>query len=509
MGHGLIGPLPANTSRSKPQNPTFRTAFDIMIHALPDHGRPPEDILQELRSFGRYDPSYEDARLWSLVYWLDESYAEFLGQAYQAYSSANGLNPSVFKSLKQFETQIIAATAELLHGGPDTCGVVTSGGTESCLLAVKTYRDLARATRGVRRPEMIVPTTAHVAWFKASEYFGVKLRRLPLDDRLHADVSRLDAVINRNTVMVLGSAPEYPHGSIDPIEAMGAIAQQHAIPMHVDACVGGFILPFMAMNGVVLPAWDYRVPGVTSISADLHKYGFAAKGASTITYRNLELLKHQMFVCEDWPGGVFASPALLGTRPGGAYAAAWAAMQHFGIDGYRELAARTQQAFERMRAGIEALPELKVLGEPQGPLLAYGSATTDVNIFAVGDQMDAKGWQVNRLQFPDGLHAMITAQHLPVIADYLRDLRDAVATVKADPSLAGKGRAATYGMMAHLPLRGVVKSKVLTLFANAYRAGGAPLELDADAAQGHGAVPPTKPWLERLAGWYVARQQRR
>ena len=305
--------------------------------------------------------------------------------------------------------------------------------------------------------------------------------------------------------MVLGSAPEYPHGSIDPIEAMGAIAQKHGIPMHVDACVGGFILPFMAMNGVALPPWDYRVPGVTSMSADLHKYGFAAKGASTITYRDLELLKHQMFVCEDWPGGVFASPALLGTRPGGAYAAAWAALQRFGVDGYRDLAARTQQAFERMRAGIEAQPELKVLGEPHGPLLAYGSATPAVNIFAVGDQMDAKGWQVNRLQFPDGLHAMITAQHLPVIDAYLRDLRDAVATVKADPGLAGKGRAATYGMMAHLPLRGMVRHKVLELFANSYRAGGPPLNLDASA--GEGGAPP--PLLERLAARYVAWRQRR
>ena len=287
-----------------------------MNDALPDQGRPAADILRQLHDFGAHDPDYKGARLWSLVYWLDDEYADFLGQAYQAYSSANGLNPSAFKSLKRFENEIIAATAAAAARPPETCGVVTSGGTESCLLAVKTYRDLARATRGVRRPEMVVPTTAHVAWFKAAEYFGVKLRRLPLDHKLHADVSRLDALINRHTVMVLGSAPEYPHGSIDPIEAMGAVAQKRGVPLHVDACVGGFILPFMAMNGVALPPWDYRVPGVSSISADLHKYGFAAKGASTITYRNLELLKHQMFVCEDWPGGVFASPALLGTRPG-------------------------------------------------------------------------------------------------------------------------------------------------------------------------------------------------
>jgi sphinganine-1-phosphate aldolase len=469
--------------------------------ALPEQGRAADDVLQQLRDYGRDDPAYKDARLWSLVYWLDPAHDQFLNQAYQSYASANGLNPGAFKSLKRFESEIIAAAARLQHGGPETCGVVTSGGTESCLLAVKTYRDLARATRRVRRPEMIVPTTAHVAWFKASEYFGVKLRLLPLDEKLHADVSKLEAMINRHTVMMLGSAPEYPHGSIDPIAAMGEIALRRGVPLHVDACVGGFILPFMEMNGVALPTWDYRVPGVTSISADLHKYGFAAKGASTLTYRSLALMKHQMFVHADWPGGVFASPALLGTRPGGAYAAAWAALQHFGVDGYRDLAARTSEAFERMRAGIESIPELRVLGEPLGPLLAYGSATPELNIFAVGDQLDAKGWGVNRLQFPDGLHAMITAQHLPVIADYLRDLREAVAMVKADPSLATRGRAATYGMMAHLPLRGVVKHKVLALFADSYRAGGPPLSLDTQAEA-------PKPLLERAAARYVAWRQR-
>jgi sphinganine-1-phosphate aldolase len=472
--------------------------------ALPDHGRPADEVLRRLHDYGSADPRYRDAKLWSLVYYLDPAHDAFLNQAYHAYSSANGLNPGAFKSLKRFETEIIAATARLHHGGPETCGVVTSGGTESCLLAVKTYRDFARATRGVRKPEMIVPTTAHVAWFKASEYFGVELKLLPLDEALQPDVARLEAMVNRHTVMILGSAPEYPHGSVDPIEAMGAIALKHKVPLHVDACVGGFILPFMAMNGVALPPWDYRVPGVMSISADLHKYGFAAKGASTLTYRSLQLLKHQMFVATDWPGGVFASPALLGTRPGGAYAAAWAAMQHFGVDGYRELAARTSEAFTRMRQGIEAMPELRVLGRPHGPLLAYGSATPDVNIFAVGDQLDAKGWLVNRLQFPDGLHAMITAQHLPVIDDYLRDLREALAVVKADPGLATKGRAATYGMMAHLPLRGVVKSKVLALFADSYRAGGPPLSLDAQREGGE-----AKPLLERVAAWYVARRQRR
>jgi sphinganine-1-phosphate aldolase len=472
---------------------------------LPPQGRPREDVLADLQRFAADDPDYKSGRLWSLVYWLDEAHDEFLGEAYQAFSSANGLNPTAFKSLKRMETEIISAVAGLLHGTPEVCGVVTSGGTESCLLAVKTYRDMARTKRGVKRPEMVLPVTAHVAWFKAAEYFNVRVRLLPLDAGLRPDLRKLPGLVNRNTVMLLGSAPEYPHGSIDPIEAMGAVAQERGIPLHVDACVGGFILPFVEMNGRPLPRWDYRVPGVTSISADIHKYGFAAKGASTITYRNLDLLRHQMFVYQDWPGGVFASPGLLGTRPGGAYAAAWAAMQHFGQAGYRDLAARTMQAFDAMRDGIAAMPELYVMGQPGGPLLAYGSRDPGVNIFAVGDQLDAKGWTVNRLQKPDGLHAMITAGHLRFVDEYLRDLREAVAVVKANPSLAQQGSAATYGMMSHVPLRGMVKEKVLDLFVQMYRAGGGEVDL-------HAAPPPrgrADALVEKVAGWYVRWRQRK
>ena len=284
--------------------------------------------------------------------------------------------------------------------------------------------------------------------------------------------------------------------------------------MHVDACVGGFILPFMEMNGVTLPPWDYRVPGVTSISADIHKYGFAAKGASTITYRSIDYLRHQMFVCQDWPGGVFASPALLGTRPGGAYAAAWAALQHFGQSGYRKLAADTLLAFNRIKDGINAMPELRVLGDPKGPLLSYVSRDNAVNLFAVGDQMDARGWQINRRQFPDGLHAMVTAGHLQSVDQLLADLRESVAVVKANPALAQQGSAATYGMMAHIPLRGMVKSRVLDVFSNMYKPGGGSLDLAAaadmgvEAGEGASAHAPMS-LVDRLAMRYVAWRQRR
>jgi glutamate/tyrosine decarboxylase-like PLP-dependent enzyme len=472
---------------------------------MPDTGQSSPDVLKQLDTFKEHDPSYKDGRVWSLVYYLDEDHSAFLKESYHRFACENGLNPTAFKSLKKFETDVISATADILNGSKDVCGVVTSGGTESCLMAVKTYRDMARDKRRVKHPEMIMPETAHVAWFKASEYFGVKIRLVPLLDDLTPNLKKLKRMINRNTVMILGSAPEYPHGTIDPIEAMGKIAQKHKLPLHVDACVGGFILPFMEMNGEELPLWDYRVPGVTSISADIHKYGYAAKGASTITYRNLDYLRYQMFVYQDWPGGVFASSALLGTRPGGAYAAAWGVLQYFGKSGYRALARDTLEAVNRLKAGVENIPELEVMGNPQGPLFAYKSISPDLNIYAVGDQMDAMGWQVNRNQFPSGLHAMVTAQHLQVVDQYLADLEKAVEIVKANPELAGQGGAATYGMLAHVPLRGMVKKKVLEMYSQQYRAGGGELDMSAESGSAGGEKGP----VDRMLAWWVARQTRR
>ena len=445
-----------------------------MHKSLPEQGRSPDEILEELQSFGAQDPDYKQSRVWSLVYYLNKDYEDFLAAAYQTYASANGLNPLAFKSLKKLEDDIISFTAGLLHAPDTACGVVTSGGTESCLLAAKTYRDMACALHEVSEPEMIIPATAHVAWQKAAEYFGLTIRQLPLTADLKTDASQLESLINPNTAMILGSAPEYPHGTIDPIVFMAEIAERRGIPMHVDACVGGFILPFMEMNGREIPLWDYRVPGVTSISADLHKYGFAAKGASTITYRDLGYLKHQMFVSHDWPGGVFASPALLGTRPGGSYAAAWSALQYFGISGYRDLAARTAQAVDKLSQGIAAIPGLRMLAPPQGPLIAYTSADPGVNIFSVGDRMEEKGWSLNRLQYPDGLHGMVTARHLDVVDQYLTDLRASVEIARAHPELAQQGAAAVYGMIAHAPFRDMVRSQVLDTFANYYVTHGKP-----------------------------------
>ncbi len=481
---------------------------------MPLKGSCEDDILADLASLRGKDPDYRRGRTWSLVYYLDDAHERFINRAYALYSSANGLNPAAFRSLKKIESDIISMVAELFHGDGEVCGVLTSGGTESCLLAVKTYRDYGRARRGIRKPEMILPVTAHVAWLKGAEYFGVKPVFVPLDEYFRADTQAVAKKIGRNTVMILGSAPEYPHGIVDPIAELGRLGKDHGVPVHVDACVGGFILPFMEKAGRRLPPWDYRVPGVTSISADLHKYGFAAKGASTITYRRLELLKHQMFVHQDWPGGVFASAALLGTRPGGAYAAAWAAIRKFGEQGYVRLAQETLAAFDALKTGIAAIAPLEVIGDPCGPLLSYRSANPAVNIFAVGDQMEKRGWHIDRLQMPDALHAMVTPIHGTVSAEYLADLAAAVETVRTHPELAESGSAATYAMIAHVPMRRMVKKQVLELFAQLYAPGATDIDLgDVHLADGPGAdgdEPGSRlSLLERIVRRYVRFKARR
>jgi len=464
---------------------------------IPKKGRDRKEVLREVKSFGNEDPNYKELKTWSLVYYLGDDHNKFLNEAYHEYFCANGLNPMAFKSLKRFESEVIKMTANLLNGDENVCGVMTAGGTESCLLAVKTYRDMAKQKKPwIRKPEMILPETAHVAWEKAAKYFNVKAVHAPLDSDCKVDVKAVKKLINRKTIMILGSAPEYPHGIIDPIVELGELAQGKNIPLHVDACVGGYILPFIEKMGTELEPWDFRVPGVTSMSADTHKYGYSAKGASTILYRNIDYLKHQFFVYENWPGGIFASPALLGTRPGGGYAAAWAALQAFGEDGYIKLTKDTIEATEKLMEGINAIPELEIIGRPQASLFAYKSNSKELNIFAVADQMEKKGWLIDRLQRPEALHAMVTALHLDIVKDYIKDLNESVEIVRKNPKLAEQGGAAMYGMIANIPMRGMIKKNVLNMFVDMYGPNAKPIDFDntemAEGADGEGEDFATK-----------------
>lgn len=443
--------------------------------SIPRTGRTTDDILAELEQRKAKDTRWREGRVFSLVYHVPgsagEAHEKLMQRAHALYASTNLLNPMAFGSLKQMETDIIEMTGRLFHCS-GAVGTVTSGGTESILCAVAAYRDRARRERPwVLRPELIVPTTIHPAFDKAAHYFGVKLVKVPIGDDLRADVPAMAKKISRRTIGLVASAPQYPHGVVDPIAELGELAQKHKLPLHVDACVGGFVLPWIEKLGRRVPRWDFRVPGVTSISADLHKFGYAAKGASVLIWRSIDAMRHQIFVATDFPGGIYASPTLIGTRPGGPIAAAWAALNSFGEQGYIELAKQALDAADRLRLGIEAIPGLALLGKGDATIVTY--AAIGMNVYAIADRMELRGWTLDRQHKPASIHLTVTANHGQIVDEYLADLRACVAEVRSDPSLAKSGSAPMYGMAAKMPIRGFVAAKVRKVMAEMYsRSGG-------------------------------------
>jgi glutamate/tyrosine decarboxylase-like PLP-dependent enzyme len=309
---------------------------------------------------------------------------------------------------------------------------MTSGGTESILMAVKSAKERHRKERGVTAPEMIVAESAHAAFHKAAHDFGLTLHKVAVGDDWRADVDAMADLVNENTVLLVGSAPQYPQGVIDPIEELGEVAVEAGVNLHVDSCMGGFVLPFMEMNGIDLPPWDFRVPGVTSISADIHKLGYVPKGASILVHRDKVLRSYQTFVFDGWLGGFYASPNMQGTRSGLPMALAWATLHFLGEEGYKRLTDTTIRTARRLVEGVRAIDGLTVLGDPQAHLVAISVEPgweDRVDIFAVGDALVARGWFHDRQSPPDTLHATVSAGNAPVIEDYLVDLAECVAEV--------------------------------------------------------------------------------
>jgi len=414
---------------------------------IPEQGMSPQQVMEQLQQARSGDADWRSGRTWSLVYWAGEEHTELLKRAYSACFSENGLSPLAFPSLKRFETEVLAMAADMLGGGPDSCGSLTSGGTESILMAVKSARQWARAERPhVTSPELLLPITAHPAFEKAAHYLGVKPVHVPVGKDFRADVAAARELLSDNTILVVGSAPSFPQGVVDPIEELAALAAGHGLPCHVDACLGGFLLPWLRELGREIPPFDFSVPGVTSISADIHKYGFAAKGASCILYRDEQLRRHQYFAYSNWPGGIYVSPTMTGTRPGGAIAAAWACLQHLGREGYLDLARRIMDLSDRLRKGIAAIEGLYIFGQPVASVFGFG--LEEGNVYLLGELMERRGWHLDRLQDPPGLHLMVTPVHEPVVQPFLDDLAECTrqAREQADESLSGM--AAVYGMMA-------------------------------------------------------------
>jgi sphinganine-1-phosphate aldolase len=433
---------------------------------LASQGLSHQDVLSRMREMRTEDARWQEGRTWSLVYNAGEDLRRLAAEAYTEFMSENGLSPLAFPSLRRFEAEVLSIAAELFHG--DTAaGTMTSGGTESILMAVKTARDFARAERGISEPEMVLPATVHPAFQKAAHYFGVKALNVPVGPDFRADVNAMRAAIGPRTVLVVGSAPAYPHGVMDPISELAALAQEKGVLFHVDACLGGFLLPFARRLGHPIPDFDFAVPGVTSLSADLHKYGYAAKGASLVLYRTPELRRHQFFTFANWSGGIYASPSMAGTRPGGAIAAAWAVLKYLGEEGYLRLARTVLDTSKALREGIAAIPGLKLLGDPRLSIFAFSSDSLDV--YALGDAMEARGWKLDRQMMPPALHLMVTPAHAAVVEPFLADLRACAASL-ASGEPAPDGSAAMYGMLGAIPDKSEAEGFILqfmdALYAN-------------------------------------------
>ncbi len=395
---------------------------------LPKQGTDREALLATMRKRKAQDADWHGARTFSLVYPAGDEVDEVLSDANNLYLYENALNPLRFPSLSQMEVEVVDITKGLLHAPEEAAGCMTSGGTESIIMAVKAARDRAKAERGVTEPQLLAPVSAHPAFGKAAHYLGLEHVQIPIDADYRADLRETEKLIGERTALIVGSCPNYPFGTADPIPEMAGMAAERGISFHTDACLGGFLLPFYERLGEPVPPFDFRVPGVTTISADVHKYGYATKGASVVTHRDGEhLKKYQRFLYDRWPGGLYLSFAMAGARPAAPIAAAWAILHYLGEEGYVRLAGEIREAVRAFREGIEAIPELTVVGQPIMSVFAFTTAPgADADLFAIGDVMDDRGWCIDRQHGPDALHLMISPKHRSVVDEFLADLRDAV-----------------------------------------------------------------------------------
>jgi glutamate/tyrosine decarboxylase-like PLP-dependent enzyme len=402
---------------------------------IPQHGTEWSALREQLVAKGSHDVDWRRARTAVYVFHAGDDVLAVAKDAYALYQSENALGPMAFPSLKQMEADVVGMGLSLLHAPEGAAGSMTSGGTESILMAVKTCRDEARS-KGVdtNGAELVIPRSAHPAFDKAAHYLGLRIVRVPVAADLRADVAAMRAALTQRTLMIVGSAPCFPYGLVDPIAELSDLALERGVWLHVDACVGGYFAPFARMNGVPVPDFDFTLPGVRSISADLHKYGYAAKGASTIFHRSEAQYQHQIFTFDDWPAGGMSTPTLAGTRPGGAIASAWAVLNYLGVDGYREKARQVCDTRAKLADALRAMDSMVVHGDPQLGLMSYGSTRLDP--FAIWGAMVRRGWFSGLTTEPRGIHQMLSPAHAGVADEYIADLTACVADVAASGATA-------------------------------------------------------------------------
>ncbi|MBK9317325.1 MAG: aminotransferase class V-fold PLP-dependent enzyme [Acidobacteria bacterium] len=456
----LSGVLEEVTKALKPYQEGFHK-----FSRLPETGMKRDDVIglmQKLSEFeaGRWKSGFASGA----VYHGDDEYNEFLSSVYALNVASNPLHPDIWPSATKFESEIVAMTAGML-GADKTAdpivGTLSSGGTDSILLAMKTYRDWARAEKGIAEPEIVAPVTAHAAFVKAAHYFDMKIVKVPVGLDFRADVAAMERAITPDTAVIVGSAPPFPHGLVDPIDELSELARSCGIGFHTDACLGGFILPWAEKLGYNVPAFDFRLPGVTSISADTHKFGYAPKGSSVILYRGNELRHHQYFSITDWPGGLYFTPSFAGSRSGALIASCWAALVSMGEKGYLEAARQILETAEWIRRKIGEIPELQVIGDP---LFVIALRSDAFSIYQIQEFMSRRGWSLNGLILPPSVHICVTLRHAqPGVKErFIDDLKAAVEFVRGNPD-APAGLGPLYGMGASVEMRGMAKGMLNSL----------------------------------------------
>lgn len=401
---------------------------------IPTKGLAQENLFEKMEGYRENDLNWRSGRTFSYVYDAGKEAEEIGKKAYMMFLGESGLDPTVFPSLMRFETEVVSMAASHVDGDESVVGNFTSGGTESIILALKTARDYCRAKKPeITQPEMILPVTAHAAFQKAAHYLCVKIVLVPVNNEtFRADVDEIEKAITPNTILLVGSAPSYAHGVIDPIEQIGALALKHDILYHVDACMGGFLLPYYRRLGENIPFFGFSIPGVTSLSMDLHKYAYTPKNASIILYKNSDLRRHQIYACAHWTGYTIVNNTVQSSKTGGPLAAAWAVLNYLGDEGYMELARITLEATKKVVKGVNEIPDIQVMAPPQMCLTCFSSDT--VNVFHIIDEMKTRGWYLQpQLAFggsKENVHISINPSNFKWIDPMLKDLRECVEIAK-------------------------------------------------------------------------------
>lgn len=398
--------------------------------AIPAKGRARADIMADLAARKADDRDWRRGRLAVYFYWLDEELERVQQEAYLAYWTENNLGQRAYPSLKSLEEEVIGMALSLLGGGASAGGTFTSGGSESIFLAMMAARNKARAQRGVTRPNIVLPNSAHLTFDRAAEALGIEVRRVPVCADLRADVAAMAGRVDADTVALAGSAPNYPFGTFDPIGELAALARSRGVWMHVDACVGGFLAPYVRRLGHGIPAFELNVPGVTSLSADIHKHGMAPKGASLLLVADAADREWHKFDSRAWQRGPYSAYTTQGTRPGGAVAAAWASINHLGDEGYLRCARLIMEAKAIMTAGIAAIPGLGILQPSDLGIFVWRAVDPTLDIGKVAAALDAEGWLVGRQQEPDGIHLHLNPIHREVADEYVEAVSRAVGAAR-------------------------------------------------------------------------------